>query len=197
MIMPMILDTTNKSDEELVVLALKEKDYYRYLMNRYEDKLKRYIKRIAGIGQDDGDDIIQNAFIKVYIKLNDFDSSFKFSSWIYRITRNETIDHLRRLRTRPISYSGEDNDEAINDIRAELDIDGDIDRKYLKEIFEKVISRLDEKYREVIVLKYFEEKDYREISDILQKPMGTIAILLKRAKEQIRKEALLNKILTA
>ena len=195
--MPMDFEVMEKSDEELVVLTLKEKDHYRYLMGRYEDRLKRYIKRITNISPDESDDILQGAFIKAYIKLNDFDSRFKFSSWIYRITRNETIDHLRRLRTRPVTHNGDDNDEAINNIRAELDIDGDIDKKYLKENFEKVINRLDEKYRDVIVLKYFEEKDYREISDILQKPMGTIAILLKRAKEQIRKEALKNKDLTS
>jgi len=65
-----------------------------------------------------------------------------------------------------------------------------IDEKNTAEEINKTIKGLDGKYRDVLILKYMEDKDYREISDILKKPPGTVATLLKRAREQLKKEIL-------
>jgi len=64
-----------------------------------------------------------------------------------------------------------------------------MDQNILKEKTSAVLDGLDPKYREILVLKYFEEKDYNEMSDILKKPMGTIATLVNRAKKQFLKLA--------
>jgi len=185
-------DYLNKTDEELVVLTLKDKENYQYLIQRYKNKLMRYIVRLSGIKTEDAEGILQEVFIRVYQKLNDFDTSLKFSSWIYRITHNEIIDHLRKSKTRPQVIDSESNLIALDLLKADLDIIKDIDKKYFAENIEKIINTLDEKYRNVIILKYKEDKDYNEISDILKKPPGTIATLLKRAKEQLKKEILKN-----
>lgn len=187
-------DFANKTDQELVAFALKEQKYYEHLVKRYEDKLMRYIIRLSGVSKEDAEDILQDVFIKVYIKLNDFDSRFKFSSWIYRIAHNETITHLRKMKIRPRIISSDATPLILNLIKDESDTEKNIDAKLLLEKISKVINNIGEKYKEVLVLKYLEEKDYQEISDILSKPMGTVATLLKRARGKLKKELLKNKI---
>lgn len=182
----------DKSDEELVKLTLKEKNNYQYLMQRYEAKLMRYIIRLSGARKEDAEDILQNVFLKTYRNLNDFDKSLKFSSWIYRIAHNETVTHLRKFDSRPKTIDPETSSIIMNLTGTDSDIEKELDKKYDSEKITEIINRLSEKYRDVLILKYIEDKDYREISDILKKPPGTVATLLKRAKEQLRKEILNN-----
>ncbi len=178
----------NKTDEELVILILKEKEVYRYLIQRYGGKLKRYIIRLSGVSQEDAEDILQEVFIKTYRKLNDFDRKLKFSSWVYRITYNETVTYLRKRSRKPRTFNFEINAFMLDALKAGLDIEKDYDRKNLSENVSKIMNELGGKYKEVLVLRYIEDKDYEEISDILKKPIGTVATLLKRAKEQFKKE---------
>lgn len=175
-----------KTDEELVALTLKDRESYACLIRRYEAPLTRYVRRISGYSDDDIADILQNAFIGAYRNLNDFDPSLKFSSWLYRIVHNETISHYRRHRARPQTLSVEDGDDVFELLASEVDVARDADRAMTAMHIRAILDTMDTKYREVLVLKYLEDKDYREISDILQKPMGTIATLINRAKKQFR-----------
>ena len=188
-------DFLTKNDQEIVSLTLKNKEIYQYLVKRYEEKLLRYIIRISGVRTEDAEDILQNVFIKVYKNLNDFDVDLKFSSWIYRITHNETISYFRKSNSRPKTLDSEASEVFVNIIKDDLNIKLQLEKSNLKEIFQKVILNLDEKYREVIILKYVEDMDYQEVSDVLKKPMGTVATLLKKAKEQLKKEIIKNKTL--
>jgi len=70
-----------------------------------------------------------------------------------------------------------------------LDLTAELDNNYLRGNLNALLGRLDERYRSVIVLRYLEEKDYGEISDILQKPPGTVAAWLSRAKKELAKLA--------
>ncbi|MFA6307288.1 MAG: RNA polymerase sigma factor [Patescibacteria group bacterium] len=181
--MPDINNWDNLSDAELVKLTLEKQDNFLYLIRRYEAKLSRYIKRIAGLAKEDIEDVLQEVFIKTYQNINSFDKDLKFSSWIYRIAHNEVIDNYRKKQVRPqeISY---DSESILNNIISRADISKELDNKYLRVNINKVLDSLDLKYREVLVLKFLEEKEYKEISDILKKPMGTIATLISRAKKQ-------------
>jgi len=178
-----------KTDEELVVLSLRDEDYFWCLIKRYEQKLLRYIIRISGISKEEAEDILQEVFIKVYQNLNNFDSSLKFSSWIYRITHNQVISNYRKLQARPQNVNWELNEEMLNNISSDLDIEKEVNIKYLRENIEKVLNKLDKKYKEILILRFFEEKSYEEMSDILKKPMGTIATLINRAKKYFKEEA--------
>jgi RNA polymerase sigma-70 factor (ECF subfamily) len=184
---------TEKTDRELVKFTLRDKNSYGYLMQRYEKKLMRYIIRLSGASKDDAEDILQGVFIKAYQKLNDFDINLKFSSWIYRITHNETVSYLRKSDSRPKILSPEKNSIMVNLLKKEPDLEKEIDRKKLAENINKIIYGLKRKYKEVLILKYIEEKDYREISDILKKPPGTVATLLKRGKEKLKAEIMKHK----
>jgi len=176
-----------KTDEQLVVLALKDQEYYLCLMKRYEDKLFNYILKISNISKEEAEDILQEVFIKVYQNLNDYDSNSKFSSWIYRIAHNATISAFRKKDVRPQSVPW-DNEELINILKSTSNIEKDIIRQLTYKHILNIIDRLPFKYKEVLILKFAENKDYREISDILRKPMGTIATLINRAKKSLNQE---------
>ena len=174
----------NKSDQELVELALQDQEWYLCLLRRYQDKLARYIRRISGAGEQDIEDLLQEVFIKVYRNLNGFDKDLKFSSWIYRICHNEVISHYRKSKARPQIINGEEGEKILEMIQDRDKLDDNLDNKISQEKIAQVLSQMDVKYREVLVLKYLEDKDYQEISDILKKPSGTVATLLHRAKKQ-------------
>jgi len=177
----------DKTDEELVILVLEDQDYFLYLVRKYEKKLSRYISRISNLNQDDIEDVLQDIFIKVYKNLNGFDSDLKFSSWIYRITHNEVINNYRKYKNKAKIISFDKDGEFIKNIKGELDIEKDLNLAELKDGIFSVLNKMDIKYREVLILKFLEEKSYREMSDILRKPEGTIATLINRAKKQFLK----------
>lgn len=177
------------SDEKLVEMTLKNQDDFLYLVNRYKGKLGSYIRRLTNIKAEDAEDILQEVFIKVYLNLNDFNSDLKFSSWVYRIAHNQVISNYRKAKARPEGYAVDIEDNLIYRLASEVDIAGETDKKLRKETIITILSGLEEKYREVLILKFLEEKNYQEISDILKKPLGTVASLINRAKHEFRLEA--------
>jgi len=177
----------HKKDEELVPLILQNQDLFLYIVRRYEEKLARYIMRISGLGKEDVEDLLQEVFIKVYQNLNDFDTSLKFSSWIYRIAHNETISNYRKLKSRPVGVSYNDDPALANQLASKINFVKEIEKEYDAKIIRSVLEKMDKKYKEVLVLKFLEEKDYNEISDILQKPIGTVGAMINRGKAQFKK----------
>ena len=176
----------NKTDENLAFLVLKNQNYFLCIVERYQEKLFYYIKRISNLSPEEIEDLLQEIFIKVYKNLNDFDQSLKFSSWIYRIAHNQVISNFRKTKSRPQIIWDEDKN-ILENIKSEFNIEKEIDNDFLKKHVNTILNKLDEKYKEVLVLKFLEEKNYQEISDILKKPTGTIGTLLHRAKKQFLK----------
>ena len=177
-----------KSDLELVQLTLKNQDIFLYLIKRYEAKLLRYIQRISNVSSEDAEDLLQEVFIKVYLKLNDFDQDLKFSSWVYRITHNQVISNYRKLKARPQIIYLDPDDNLLNNIIFDLNMAEEVDRVYLRENIFKILNQLERKYKEALVLKFLEEKNYREISDILKKPIGTVGTLINKGKKKFKEE---------
>ena len=183
----------NKTDAELVAFSLQNQENFLHIMKRYEGRLLNYIRRISGVNLQDAEDILQGVFIKVYINLAGYDRNLKFSSWIYRITRNEVISDFRKRKARP-KIVWDVNSEILHNIMAEFDLERQINNEINNELIFQVLDKLDEKYKEVLVLKFFEEKSYEEISDIIKKPMGTVGTLIARAKKRFRREMAQQKI---
>ncbi len=177
-----------KTDSELVKLSLANQDDFVYIVDKYKEKLASYIKRLTNASTEDVEDTLQEVFIKVYLNLNDFDENLKFSSWIYRITHNQVISRHRKLKARPEGYAVGIDDKLANSLMAEADIKGQVDNRILQKTINSVLNKINEKYRDVLVLKFLEEQSYQEISDILKKPLGTIASLINRAKQEFREE---------
>jgi len=174
------------SDEELASLVSSQNEAYDILMERYEIKLMRYIRRLSVLNQQEVEDILQDVFLKAYMYINDFDKSLKFSSWIYRITHNAVISEHRKWAKyayEPIDQDAENIIQLIDDI----DFGYDFDRKILRDIMQKGIASIPLKEREAIQLYYMEGFCMQEISDILKKPIGSIATLIRRGKQRLKK----------
>ncbi|HPN54669.1 MAG TPA: RNA polymerase sigma factor [Candidatus Moranbacteria bacterium] len=180
--------TEKTTDEELVAKTLKNPDAYALIVERYEEKLLRYIMRILAGTKEDAEDILQDVFLSAYKNLNDFDQDLKFSSWIYRIAHNKVVSHFRKVTARPKTMTYEGDSQLLNILASEEDIAKSMEKRHDAARVRDIIDNLDEKYREVLVLKFLEEKDYKEISDILEKPMGTVATLINRAKKQFKEK---------
>ncbi len=176
-------NASGATDETLVSLALIDDRYFEVLVERYERKLQHYIMRFINCSEQDAQDIIQDVFINAYRNLNGFDTGLKFSSWIYRIAHNQAVNHLRRIAARPTVIM---DDEAFDALASELNVEHDVGKNMEHAALRAAIGRLDEKYREVIVLRYLEGKSYDEISDILRKPRGSVSSLITRAKKLLR-----------
>lgn len=178
-------ECNEKTDNELVNLALGDPDWFFCLSKRYEEKLLRYIIRISKLRREDAEDILQEALIKTYYNLNDFNPELKFSSWIYRITHNQTVSEIRKRAVRPTVYWEENELRMFRDA---LDLEKEVDISLDKEKIDEALSLLDEKYRDVLVLRFLEEKEYLEIADILKKPLSTVGNLIARGKKLFKVE---------
>lgn len=178
------------TDQDLVSQTLQHSEAYTHIINRYHAALFRYISRLGSLSHEDIEDILQEVFLKVYLNLNDYDPSLKFSSWLYRIAHNETISFFRKKNVRPQSVvtTGDDDSDLLPLIADTFDLKEAVIRQELIDKVHASLTKLEKKYREVLVLKYLEEKTYDEISDILQKPMGTVSTLLNRAKKLLKDE---------
>lgn len=180
-------DLMRQSDAALVKMTLENQDDFVFLVERYRARLLSYIRRLTNVSGEEAEDILQEVFIKVYLNLNAFDDSLKFSSWIYRITHNQVISHHRKLKARPEGYVVDLDDQAAKNLAAEIDLKGQVDARFLQESVGAVLRHLEGKYREALVLKFLEQKSYQEMSDILKKPLGTVASMLNKAKAEFKK----------
>lgn len=171
------------SDQELVKMVLEDLNSYQYIIERYESKLLRYIQRVIYVSIEDAEDILQEVFLKAYKNINGYDSKYSFSSWIYRIAHNEAISFLRKKK-KVIEGSGDV--EVFEKISSGEDIEDDFVSELRRKEVKELMSKLDPKYREVLVLRYFEDMEYNEISDILHTSVGNVSSLINRGKKQFK-----------
>lgn len=175
------MEDDSKTDEELVVIIREgESELYSLIMKRYKTKLSNYLRRLLN-DYDEIDDVLQNIFIKIYNNLHGFDVDKKFSSWAYRIAHNEALNFIKKYQKEKtpiedIEYKLISKDDEVCD---------EVDRQLLKRKLENHLDRLKLKYKEPIVLFYFEEKSYKEISDILRIPVSTVGTLITRSKKML------------
>ena len=169
-------------------MVSKNPSLYSEIIFRYEEKIKKYISRISNIPKEDVEDLTQDVFLSAYENLNSFDQNFSFSSWIYRIAHNRTINFWKKHKVELTNITIEENIYVVEQVFNKNYVEDEIELIENKDFIEKILKRISEKYSQVLILKFLEEKDYKEISDILQKPMGSVATLLNRAKKQFKKE---------
>ena len=153
------------------------------LVERYEAKLLRYGRKFLA-RQEDIEDIVQDVFESAFKNIRSFDSARAFSPWIFRIAHNAYVNGLRKQSRNPLTMLDFDTfvshhvDEAGG---AELGRE----QKEMKELIERGLETLSPKSREILVLYYLEEFSYQEIADILQVPIGTVGVRLKRARDSL------------
>jgi RNA polymerase sigma-70 factor (ECF subfamily) len=174
------------TDVTVVQAALSDKEQFGVLVDRYEAALRRYVARLGVRNPEDQSDVLQDIFLKVYRNPNGFDQKLKFSSWIYRIAHNEAISAYRKKNVRPEGHLIADSEELLSFAAGNLDsAELQFDHTVNAEVLRQALLKLDKKYEAVLILRFFEHKDYDEISDILQIPIGSVGTLIHRGKKQL------------
>ena len=181
------MDVRMLSDEDVVRETLADKEAFAVLIERYQAKLARYLERLGVAVPEDREDILQNAFVKAYRNLNSFDTGLSFSSWMYRIAHNEAMSFFRARKARPQVVLGEDGELLLTELRDEqADTAALAELRLSQEELAKAFATLEPRYRDALALRYFEDRSYAEMSDILEVPVGTVSTLIHRAKRSLR-----------
>jgi len=173
-----------KTDEKIAEIVQKGNvSAYAVLLQRYESKMRRYAKKFL-FGIEDAEDLAQDVFIKAYQNINSFDIKRKFSPWLYRIAHNEFINALKKRGRRPFIIF--DTDTLFPHPASKDNPSSEIEKAEIKQEIDTCLNQLDYKYREPIILYYYEELTYEEISDIMKIPVTTVGVRIKRAKDKLK-----------
>jgi RNA polymerase sigma-70 factor (ECF subfamily) len=148
----------------------------------WKDPLDRYLSRLCGHCHGDRDDLLQEIFLKVYRHIHLYDPDLPFSAWIYRICRNEAYDRMRSHRNTPDAEMPEEIAESLWGTMAPLP-DAPLASAETARGIREIVDSMPDKLRDVFVLRFFEEKEYAEIGDILRENTNTVATRIRRSRQ--------------
>jgi len=172
------------SDKELLQIfnAGENPDYaFGLIVRRYQEKLYWHIRKIV-ISHEDANDVIQETFIKAWNNLGNFRGDSKLYTWLFRITNNEALSHLKRSRRKTWIPLIDLGNKLENTMEGDYYFDGD----ELQLKFQKAILKLPEKQRLVFNMKYFDEMKYGEIAEILDTSVGALKASYHLAVKKIK-----------
>jgi RNA polymerase sigma-70 factor (ECF subfamily) len=178
-------------DSRLIRAALKGDDgAYKRLMGKYHDAIYSFIYRMIH-DKHQVEDLTQEAFIKAFSSLASFNDEFAFSTWLYKIATNNSIDYIRKRKLQTYSID-KPIESADSDYSFELpDEDTETDQELISDqrakLLTAAINKLPEKYRKVIQLRHVDERSYEEIAEELELPIGTVKAHIFRAREMLYK----------
>ncbi len=161
----------NYSDEQLIPCICKgDERAFNELYKRYGQKLQGYFFKMLGQNEERANDFTQELFLKVIQKIDSFDTSRKFSTWLYTIAANMCKNEYRRISRAPVMKLI--NEEDINSILTQ--IPEQIDQQLFETELAKCVQELSPIHRQCFLLRYQEELSIKEISLILDCPTGTV-----------------------
>lgn len=174
--------------DESVVSRVQAGDSEAYgeIVRRYQAKLLRYASKFLS-DQERAKEIVQDIFIRAYQNIQSFDTSRRFSPWIYRVAHNEFVNALKAYSRRPLFYF--DMDEVFPHLAAPEKTDSVALERDLRETIDTHLAQLDPKYREPLILYYLEEMEYKEIAEVLHIPISTVGVRILRGKAMLQKLA--------
>ena len=159
-----------KYDEKTITGMLADpktqRQAFGMLVSQYSETLYWKIRRIV-LTHDDANDVLQNAFLKAWSNLNDFQNKSKISTWLYRIAINEALDFVRREKNK---VSADEDISVANRLMADDYFDGDEAQALLQE----AIAQLPDVQRTVFTLRYYDDMKYSEISKVLNTSEGAL-----------------------
>jgi RNA polymerase sigma factor (sigma-70 family) len=184
------IDNISKAERDISlvkqILESGNRAAYSQLMDEYFEKVfSRMLKMTGKAG--DAEDLTMEAFNKAFSKLDQYTSDFAFSTWLYRIAKNNCIDYLRRNK--------KDNDSKVNQYEAEVGMAAHelanqlpspeqlmINQQEIR-LLREIVDMLHPKYKDIIKLHYFKELSCEEVAHQLNLPEGTVKVRLFRARE--------------
>ena len=178
-------------DSSLIQEALAGNDQaYKKLMKKYHDAIFNFIFKMVRDRQQ-VEDLTQEAFIKAFSSLKNFNDEYAFSTWLYKIATNNSIDFIRRRKLQMYSIDkpieSKDSDYAFELPDESYEADKELIGGQKTKLLNEAIAKLPEKYRTVIRLRHVEEKSYEEIAAGLKLPIGTVKAHIFRAREMLYK----------
>ena len=171
----------------MIAASLRNRNAYAAVVKLYEVRLRRYIRRLLGNHAALVEDVLQETFIKAYINLKDYDLTRNFAPWIFRIAHNEAISILRKRKLDPATVDLESAALILDRMTDGRDGHSELLAKDQAKQIQQAMSTLDQRYKDVLVLRYLEERSYDEISEILAIPPGTVATNINRGLKQLQK----------
>ena len=183
----------NETELEDVVIVRRvltgEEDLFEILVRRYQARVVSHVARMVG-NRDDALDLSQEIFLKVFQALERFNPAFKFSTWLFRIAGNASIDHLRKRRPKTVPLEAPDPDGAGSfspEQRATgLDPFGELRNVERGKAISRAIQELPADFRELIALRHFAGLSYEEIAGVKNMPLGTVKNKLFRARAVLK-----------
>jgi RNA polymerase sigma-70 factor (ECF subfamily) len=174
-------------DSSLIQEALSGNDQaYKRLMQKYHDAIFNFIFKMVR-ERHQVEDLTQEAFIKAFSSLKNFNDEFAFSTWLYKIATNNSIDFIRKRKLQMYSIDkpieSKDSDYTFELPDETYEADKDLINSQKTRLLNEAIAKLPEKYKKVIRLRHVEEKSYEEIAAILKLPIGTVKAHIFRARE--------------
>jgi RNA polymerase sigma-70 factor, ECF subfamily len=174
-------------DAQLIDLALKgQTEAFGQLVLKYQDRLYNTVLHVVGHAED-ARDVVQEAFVQAFLKLDSFRRHSAFYTWLYRIAFNVAITYRRRRRP-TVSMDHLRETSHAEPVDCEDDPAEALDRKERCRQVREAIARLAEEHRAVLVLREIDGCCYETISEILDLPIGTVRSRLHRARLQLREE---------
>ena len=176
------------SDSEIIGKILGgARHHYARLIDRYKDRALTLAIRMLK-NREDGEEAIQDAFIRAYNGLPKFEGNAKFGTWLYRIVYNVCLTRLGKRRDEFLRI-GYDDEEAygLHETASFASTEIDIDSREMIALVKRTIDGLPEKYSTVLSLFYFQELSYDEICTVTELPLGTVKVHLFRARTLLQK----------
>ncbi|GGZ28582.1 ECF RNA polymerase sigma factor SigW [Echinicola pacifica] len=176
-------------DFDLIDQAVEKNDQQAYasLMKRYKKAVYFMILKMIR-DADDAEDLTMEAFAKAFRNLHKFKKDYTFSTWLFRIATNNTIDFIRKKKLKTMSLNNTLTDDGGNSVNIDVeDDDNNPQDEYIRsqriEMVRIFVNKLPAKYRKLVKLRYFDELSYDEIAKELDKPLGTVKAQLHRSRE--------------
>jgi len=166
-----------------------EEELFEILVHRYQARVVSHVARMVG-NRDDALDLSQEIFLKVFQALERFNPAFKFSTWLFRIAGNASIDHLRKRRPRTVPLETPDPEGAGSFTPEQrsngLDPFGELRNVERGKAISRAIQDLPADFRELIALRHFAGLSYEEIAGVKNMPLGTVKNKLFRARAVLK-----------
>lgn len=173
-----------QSDDSLITLFQNgEKAVFRFLVERYQERIRNLIFSIFNDSQI-VDDLSQEVFVKVYEALPNFRFQSSFYTWLYRITVNKSRDEIRKKKVKKIFMFGVFDNEDYHSSDPALQVNFDHDDT--KELIEKALQKLPEKFKMPVILKDIDGLSYEEIAEVLACEVGTVKSRLSRGRMMLK-----------
>jgi RNA polymerase sigma-70 factor (ECF subfamily) len=177
------------SDAELVTLSLRgDQRAFRQLMQRYLPAVYNYLYRMTQ-NHEISEEMAQEAFVKAFHHLNRFDPSRAFKPWILRIASNAALSELRK-QSKVVSLNALEEDGQWNESehQSQEDLVTGLERKLSNEELMKAIGKLDDKYKQALLLRYQQDLSYEDVAQSLEIPLNTARTWIKRGLEKLKNE---------